>query len=97
MSKALQKVAPVNLESAQITAEWIDTGDLLRDIQQTLRSFRAGAMDCETARLQIRTYQAVASILALQLEHAKITERINRGDDHLPIFKFIYENRSGNE
>lgn len=57
---------------------WKTTTDILDDIHGTLQRLRAGG-DRDQAHVECRAYHAAAKVLAIELEHARLTSRL-QGD-----------------
>lgn len=65
---------------------WNTSTDLLTEIQEAHRRLVAGESDADRAHAEARLLSAGVKMLGVQLEHAKITERLKQGSNLLPAF-----------
>lgn len=85
MGRSALKRTPTPLPvTALATGGWGNTKDLLADIHSVMKSFDAGEIDAEAARVFVANFRNAAAILMLQLEHAKLTNRLFSGKAILP-------------
>jgi hypothetical protein len=60
--------------------------DLLNEIRQTGERVRSGEITVEQAQAEARLYTVQVKTISTMLEHAKYTERLNKGSRQLPTF-----------
>lgn len=60
--------------------------DLLNAIQDTLTRLRDGTIDVNEAHAETRLYDTASRVMAVQLEHARLTSRLEVGSSVLPDF-----------
>lgn len=63
---------------------WGNTSELLIDIHDVMKAFDTGKIDTEQARVYVSQFRNVAAVLVLQLEHARLSNRITNGSAVLP-------------
>jgi len=66
---------------------WNDSNDILEDVQDTLTRLRAKEIDPDDAHAETRLLNTAVKMLAVQLEHARLTGRFHAGDDAMPTFR----------
>ncbi len=84
--KHLTRVGPNVLEQSDKgpkTTGWKNTNDLLTDICRIMKAFDQGKLDAEAARVYVANFRNAAAILTIQLEHARLTNRLKDGEKTL--------------
>ena len=61
--------------------------DLVQRIHSILNALDAGKMDRKEAELRERLLRTESKVLQMEIEHARITNRLQNGSDGLPAFK----------
>lgn len=65
---------------------WANSKELLQDIFISLKLFRLGLIDAEAARVYLGQLRNAAKILSLNLEFARVTGQIQKGQKTLQGF-----------
>jgi len=65
---------------------WKSTKDLLRDVFAATQLFKLGKIDDVSARVYLGQFRNAAKIISLNLEHARLTNRLKSGDTTLTGF-----------
>lgn len=65
---------------------WSNTNDLMQDIFMAMKLFKEGKMDPEAARVYLGQLRNAAKILSLNLEFARVTGHIQKGQKTLQGF-----------
>lgn len=60
--------------------------DLLNEIQSTLQRLRDGDISVDEAHAETRLYDQVSKLMAISLEHARLTNRFAPGSRTMPTF-----------
>ena len=77
------------LDSNSGVKAWGNTRDLIADIHRVIKAFDCGDIDSEQARVYVGSFRNVAHIVAMELEHARLTGRLKVGDDRVTGIKLI--------
>ena len=86
MTRKIAKRNPtINLSTIQ---GWKGSADMMVDANRIQESFLKGAIDAESARLLVANMRNAIALLALQLDHAKLSKRIKTDSTALPTFTF---------
>ena len=80
-----RKPVALNLPAVQ---GWAGSSDMMVDANRIQESFISGRIDAESARLLVANMRNAIALLALQLDHAKLSKRIETGSTSLPSFEF---------
>ena len=67
---------------------WTGSDAMMVDANRIQEAFLSGLIDAESARLLVGNMRNAIAILALQLDHAKLSKRIETGSTELPSFHF---------
>ncbi len=66
------------------TDAWGTTRALLADVQDALRRLRSGESSVEQAHAEARLLATAQRVVLVELEHARLSGRIEQGSDVLP-------------
>jgi len=63
---------------------WGTTGALLADVHDAIRRLRAGESSVDQAHAEARLLGTAQRVVLVELEHARLSGRIEQGSDVLP-------------
>ena len=67
---------------------WTGSDIMMVDAHRIQEAFLEGTIDPESARLLVGNMRNAIALLALKLDHAKLSKRIEIGSTTLPAFQF---------
>jgi hypothetical protein len=69
---------------AEKVKRWRTTGELMTDVQDALVRLRDGTSSVDQAHAEARLLATAQRVVLVELEHARLSGRIEQGSDLLP-------------
>ena len=66
---------------------WTTSNELLHEVQQAYQRLASGESDAVKAHAEARLLGVAAKVIGIQLDHARLTQRLVEGSDVIPIFR----------
>jgi hypothetical protein len=72
---------------------WMSSRDLLQSVHDAHERLRKGETPVDQAHAEARILGTAAKVMGIQLDHARITGRLEQGSDELPAFRLSAEKK----
>ena len=85
-SKEVRELMALMRDGAVKNLRWKSTTELLHDVFLSLKLFQLGIIDAEAARVYMGQLRNAAKLLTINLEYARVTGQIQKGQKVLQGF-----------